>query len=152
MKREVNIGESMKAGVVKRAFRNLMQIPAWFSPWKKFRVFFHRIKGVKIGKNVEIGYMVLIDNRRPELVTIEDKATITTMSVVITHDFSKRWTEGKEIIGEVLIKEGAFIGMNSTILPGITIGKNCIIGSGSVVTRDTEDDSVYVGVPAKRIK
>lgn len=153
MKETLIISESKgPAGPIKRTVRNILQYPAWFLPWKKLRVAFHRLKGSKIGKNVEIGYMVLMDNRRPELITLEDNVTITTMSVVLAHDFSRRFTEGIEITGHVRIKEGAFIGMNATILPGVTIGRNCIIGSGAVVTKDTEDNSVYGGVPAKRIK
>lgn len=135
-----------------RLGRNLIQMPAWFMPWKRIRTFFHRLKGVRIGKNVEIGYMVLIDNRRPEMVTIEDDVTITTMCVVISHDLSRRFNEGKEVIGEVLIKKGAFIGMNSTIMPGVTIGEGAVVAAGSVVTQDVEPFTIVGGVPAKKIR
>jgi len=50
------------------------------------------------------------------------------------------------------IKDGAKIGNNASILPGITIGKKTIIGAGSVVTKDTSDEETVVGVPAKKIK
>lgn len=52
----------------------------------------------------------------------------------------------------VRVKEGAWIGANAIILPGVTIGKNAVIGAGSVVTQDIPDFSVAVGVPARVIK
>jgi len=152
MKNIVDYGHGMTVSKFTRFWRNLAQLPAWFLPWKRFRTFFHRVKGVNIGKRVEIGYMVLIDNRRPELVTIEDDVTLTTMCVVIAHDLSPNFNEGKEIIGKVLIKKGAFIGMNSTIMPGITIGEGSVVAAGSVVTKDVEPFTVVGGVPAKKIR
>jgi acetyltransferase-like isoleucine patch superfamily enzyme len=152
MKNIVDYGQGMTVSKFTRFWRNLAQLPAWFLPWKRFRTVFHRLKGVNIGKRVEIGYMVLIDNRRPELVTIEDDVTLTTMCVVIAHDLSPNFNEGKEIIGKVLIKKGAFIGMNSTIMPGITIGEGSVVAAGSVVTKDVEPFTVVGGVPAKKIR
>ncbi len=152
MKKVVDCGQGMSVSKFIRFWRNCLQIPAWFMPWKRIRTFFHRLKGVKIGKKVEIGYMVLIDNRRPELVTIEDQVTITTMCVVIAHDLSRRFSEQKETIGEVRIKRGAFIGMNSTIMPGVTIGEGAVVAAGSVVTHDVEPYTVVGGVPAKKIR
>ena len=152
MKQVVDTGYGMTVSKFKRFRRNLLQWPAWFMPWKKLRTFFHRMKGVNIGKKVEIGYMVLIDNCRPELITIEDGVTLTTMCVVIAHDLSRDYNEGKEIIGKVLIRKGAFIGMNTTIMPGVTIGEGAVVAAGSVVTKDIEPLTVYGGVPAKKIR
>jgi acetyltransferase-like isoleucine patch superfamily enzyme len=152
MKQTVDYGQGMTVSKFTRFWRNCIQIPAWFMPWKRLRTFFHRLKGVHIGKKVEIGYMVLIDNRRPELVIIEDSVTITTMCVVISHDLSRHFNEGKEIIGEVRIKRGAFIGMNSTIMPGVTIGEGAVVAAGSVVTHDVEPYTIVGGVPARKIR
>jgi acetyltransferase-like isoleucine patch superfamily enzyme len=152
MKELVDIGFGMKVSKLTRMFRNLMQIPAWFLPWKRLRSFSHRLRGVKIGKRVEIGYMVLLDGRRPELITIEDDVKITAMCVVIGHDLSRSYNDKKEIIGKVLIKKGAFIGMNTVIMPGVTIGEGSVVAAGSVVTKDVEPFTIYGGVPAKKIK
>ncbi|HOE92167.1 MAG TPA: acetyltransferase [Candidatus Cloacimonadota bacterium] len=56
------------------------------------------------------------------------------------------------VLGHVKIGNSCYVGANSTILPTINIGNNTIIGAGAVVTRDVEENSTYVGVPAKRIK
>jgi len=152
MKEVVDVGYGMTVSRFKRLIRNILQLPAWFLPWKGLRRIFHRMKGVNIGKRVEIGYMVLIDNRRPELIVIEDDVTITTMCVVISHDLSRKYNEGKEIVGKVHIRKGAFIGMNTVIMPGVTIGEGAVVAAGSVVTKDVEPKTVYGGVPAKKIR
>jgi acetyltransferase-like isoleucine patch superfamily enzyme len=55
------------------------------------------------------------------------------------------------IAGNVTIEDFATIGTNSTILPNLKIGAGAFIGAGAVVTRDVEPNSVYVGVPARKI-
>jgi acetyltransferase-like isoleucine patch superfamily enzyme len=52
----------------------------------------------------------------------------------------------------IIINENVFIGANATILPGITIGKNSIVGAGAVVTRDVPPNTIVGGVPAEKIK
>lgn len=54
--------------------------------------------------------------------------------------------------GKVLIKEGSFIGINTVIMPGVTIGKNSVIGASSVVIKDVPDYCVATGNPAKIIR
>ncbi|MBF2066598.1 MAG: N-acetyltransferase [Calothrix sp. C42_A2020_038] len=53
---------------------------------------------------------------------------------------------------KIIVKEGASIGANATILPGIIIGKNTMIGAGAVVTRDVPDNAVVVGNPARIVR
>ena len=54
--------------------------------------------------------------------------------------------------GHCHIKKGVFLGVNSTIRDGVTIGENSIIGMGSLVTKNADDNSTYIGSPAKKIK
>ena len=68
----------------------------------------------------------------------------------INHDFNNRHTI--YTYGKVVIKKNAWIGMNVTICPGVTIGKNSVIAAGAVVTKDVPDNAVVGGVPAKIIK
>ena len=53
--------------------------------------------------------------------------------------------------GQIYVGEHTFIGNSVIIMPGVTIGKRCVIGAGAVVTRDIPDNSVAVGIPAKVI-
>jgi maltose O-acetyltransferase len=50
------------------------------------------------------------------------------------------------------VGDGSWIGANVTILPGVTIGKDCVIGAGAVVTSDCAPNTVYAGVPARPIR
>lgn len=52
----------------------------------------------------------------------------------------------------MLIDKNAWLGANSTILPGVTVGKNAVIAAGAVVTKDVPANTVVAGVPAKIIK
>jgi len=63
-----------------------------------------------------------------------------------TNKKSSDWT-----ISKTLVKKGASIGANSTVLPGITLGKWCMVGAGSVVTHDVVDFGLVVGNPAKLV-
>ena len=49
----------------------------------------------------------------------------------------------------ITIGDYCWLGANVTVLPGVTIGNRCIIGAGSVVTKDVPDDSIYAGNPAR---
>lgn len=68
----------------------------------------------------------------------------------INHDMNERHT--RYTYGRVLIKKNAWIGMNVTICPGVTIGAYAVVGAGAVVTKDVPDYAVVGGVPAKVIR
>jgi maltose O-acetyltransferase len=53
---------------------------------------------------------------------------------------------------DTTIGDGCWIGAGATVLPGVTVADGCVIGAGAVVTKNTEPDGVYVGVPARRIR
>ena len=93
---------------------------------------------------------MIIDNLYPEKVIIEDGATISARTTILSHDESQAYTgRGGERVGETRICRGAFIGVHCVILPGVTIGERAIVGAGSVVTRDVPEGSTVVGVPAR---
>lgn len=68
----------------------------------------------------------------------------------INHDFNERHT--KYTYGKVTIKKNAWLGMNVTVCPGVTIGEYAVVAAGAVVTKDVPDFAVVGGVPAKVIK
>ena len=106
---------------------------------------FCEIGPVKIGKDVSIQAFVFI----PAWVTIQDSVFIGP-GVVFTND--KRPPSYGKYWAKTLVKKGASIGANATILPGITIGKKSIIGAGSTVTKDVPDGETWIGWPAHKIK
>jgi acetyltransferase-like isoleucine patch superfamily enzyme len=77
---------------------------------------------------------------------------IVAPHAVFTNDPYPPCKQCVEEVGGAVVGENTVIGANATILPGIKIGKNCLIGAGSVVTKDVEDEVVVVGNPAHVIK
>jgi UDP-2-acetamido-3-amino-2,3-dideoxy-glucuronate N-acetyltransferase len=112
-------------------------------------------KGALIGKNCKISSHSFIC----EGVHIEDNVFVGH-GVMFTNDLFPRATnadgstqnEADWKVIETNVKKGASIGSNATILCGITIGENALIGAGSVVTRDVPPNTIVAGVPAKIIK
>ena len=132
-----------------------MAIGMFWVPFAYFRVCLLRICGVKIGTGCYIGFNVIIDSNYPELIEIGNDVTISHNTLIYAHTASP----AKSYLGEfyfqvksVKVDNGAWIGSNCTILPGVKIGKNSMIGAGSVVTKDTHPYSLYAGNPCKKIK
>jgi UDP-2-acetamido-3-amino-2,3-dideoxy-glucuronate N-acetyltransferase len=103
-------------------------------------------KEVRIGDNCKIECRVFI----PTGVQIEDEVFIGP-SVTFTNDkYPKAKAEWN--IARTLVKKGAAIGANSTIICGVTIGEGAMVGAGSVVTKDVAPYTLVVGNPAKKIR
>jgi acetyltransferase-like isoleucine patch superfamily enzyme len=102
--------------------------------------------GVCVGNNVKIQNNVNIYNG----VTIEDDVFLGP-SMTFTNDLFPRATNADWIITKTIVKKGASIGANVTIVCGVTIGKYAIVGAGAVVTKDVPDYALVVGNPAKAI-
>jgi acetyltransferase-like isoleucine patch superfamily enzyme len=69
--------------------------------------------------------------------------------VVITNAKFPNSPHTKASLDPVLIRKGAKVGANATLLPGIVLGAGCLVGAGSVVTRDVPDDTIVLGNPAR---
>jgi acetyltransferase-like isoleucine patch superfamily enzyme len=94
-------------------------------------------EGVHIEDNVFIGHNVTFINDKFPRATSEDG----------TLQSENDWT-----VIETMVKKGASIGSSSTILCGLTIGENSIVGAGSVVTKDVADNTIVAGNPARKIR
>lgn len=125
----------------------------------------HKLQGsyksaINNGMKIGVGVTVMGSpnfGSEPYLITLENYVRISTNVTFVTHD-GGTWAfrdlpEYQDVIkyGRIHVGERTFIGCNSTIMPGVTIGKRCVIGAGSVVTKDIPDNCVAAGVPAKVI-
>ena len=112
--------------------------------------------GVEIGDDCR-----LINNpnwgSEPYLITIGNHTLISNDVMFITHDGSTFVFRDSDKFkdtykfGCIIVGNNCFIGARSTILPGVKIGDNSIVGAGSVVTKNIPDGEVWAGVPAKKI-
>lgn len=124
-------------------------------PFSFLRITLLRICGLTIGKGNYIGFNVFPDTNFPSLIKIGNNVTISHNVCFYTHTatpvksyLSNKYNSSKEII----VKDGAWIGAGSIILPGSIIEENCFIGAGSVLSGDTKKYTLYAGNPCRQIK
>lgn len=123
----------------------------------KKRIQILRRLGVKIGNKCEI-YPDVSFGSEPYLVELGDNVRLAVGVKITTHD-GGLWVlrndgrlKNADRFGKVKIGNNVHVGLNTIIMPGVTIGDNVIIGCGAVVTKDIPANSVAVGVPAKAIE
>lgn len=126
-------------GVLRGLKNRILQHLARMMPGSGIRVLLHRARGVKIGQNVWIGYDVILETARPDLITIEDGVSLSMRATVIAHF--------KESTG-VRIEQDVFIGPGAIILPGAVIGKGSVVTAGSVVSGSVPAMTLVQGNPA----
>lgn len=98
----------------------------------------------------------LVDLTRPSLVTIGSNCYFNSYFTLLTHDWVTKVfiQSGRDFLpssGRVTIGDNVSTGRNVTVLKGVTIGDNCFIGAGSIVTKDIPSNSIAVGAPCKVI-
>jgi UDP-2-acetamido-3-amino-2,3-dideoxy-glucuronate N-acetyltransferase len=127
--------------------------------------FVHVCAGARIGKNVSLGQNVFVGNKVVigdnckiqnnvsvyDNVTLED-AVFCGPSMVFTNVYSPRsLIDRKNEYKDTLVRRGATLGANCTIVCGVTIGEFAFVGAGAVIHRDVPAYALMVGVPAKQI-
>lgn len=131
--------------------------------WQKYKlsrdpVSYWRKRGMKIGEGCEI-YSSASFESEPYMIELGNYVRVNSGVTFVTHDGGV-WVlrnldeelKDIDVFGKIVVGNNVHIGTNTIIMPGVTIGDNCIIGCGAVVTRDIPSGSIAVGVPARVIK
>jgi heptaprenylglycerol acetyltransferase len=137
----------MKKSPFRRISNRVLHLLARFSPGSTgIRPFLHRLRGVKVGKDVFIGDDVYLENEHPEAVEIHSGVQISVRAIILAH------TRGS---GRIIIEKDAFIGPNAVIATSgdrtVHIGEGAVIGAGVVVTQDVSAHLFVASVPATPI-
>lgn len=142
---------------MKRIFDLLRRKYAEFKGGESY-IDYLRSKGLKIGEKCHVGEprTIKIDCTRPYLVEIGNNVRMNTGFTLLTHDFATSvitnvFGEFIPSSGKVSIGNNVYFAQKCTILKGVTIGDNCIIGYGSLITNNIPSNSVVAGSPAKVI-
>lgn len=140
----MNIIEILKLKFARRSSKSLIK--------------YYKGKGISIGDNCVFRSpgTTTIDIMRPSLIKIGSNVDMNKNFTIMAHDFGHRvflykYGQFLSSSGRVTIGNNIYFGINVVILKNVTIGDNCIIGAGSIVTHDIPSNSVAVGVPCKVI-
>lgn len=128
-------------------------LPRKVRPWVLKKV------GCHIGKNIFVGDNVHIDTGHSDLIYIDDHAHVTGGCRLLCHQRNLRdYRKGDDAaklpykLGEIHIGKGVMIGMETLIMPGVTIGDGAIVGAYSLVTKDIPAWTIATGRPARVVK
>jgi len=108
-------------------------------------------RGLRIGARCELEQPFELDPSHCWLVEIGDDVTFAPDVHVIVHDASTKGCVGHTRLAPVRIGSRVFVGARTTILPGVTIGDDVLLGAGSVVSRDIPSGTVAAGNPARAL-
>ena len=135
----------MKRTVLRRAFNRLLHFLARHGPGStSLRPLLHRLRGVKVGRDVFIGDEVYLENEYPEAVEIQDGVQISVRAIIMAH------TRG---VGRVVIEKDVFIGPNTVIISSgsrlLRVGEGAVIGAGVILSKDVPAQMFVVNDSSK---
>lgn len=136
--------------MLRNLFNRMLHKIAFFVPGgATIRPWLHRLRGVKIGKDVFISQLVYIDELHPENVTIGDNSSIGLRTSIFTHFY---WGPRRpECKGKVVVESDVFIGPHCVILPNVRIGEGAVIRAGTVVSRSVPPHVLWGSPPAQAL-
>ncbi|MGG1554951.1 MULTISPECIES: acyltransferase [Paenibacillus] len=109
---------------------------------------YRHVLGMKVGEHTAFALMVMVDVFFPERIYIGTNTIIGYNTTILAHEYLTK----EYRLGDVRIGSNVMVGANSTILPGVTIGDNAVIGAGSVVHKDVPPNSFVAGNPLQTIR
>lgn len=166
---EDEYGQVTLGRVIKRVYKTYRDsfllkyvMNSWLlSPFlpRKIRPWVLRKIGCHVGNGCFIGDSVKIDAGHSDMIFLEDSVSIAGGTRLLCHqrDFTDYYVGSDYLklgytIKPIILKKGCLIGMESFVMPGVTIGEGAIVGAGSLVTKDVPAWTIATGRPAKVVK
>ncbi len=118
---------------------------------QSLRVRSARIKGYDIHRSVILEREIHLDRLYPGGIHIGEHSLIASGVTILSHDHCKR-VEGQPLLADTCIGRRCFVAVNATILPGVQIGDEVIVGAGSVVSGNVPSNVIVAGNPARIIR
>ncbi len=142
---------------LKLAFRRMICLKlANLCPLVSGRILLYRLMGVRLGRDVYVGFDVEFDTNHPELIEIGNHVTISHRCIIASHMATNVDTPLQRIYpptaAAVKVGDGTWICTGAILVPGVTIGENSVVAAGAVVTRDVAPNTLVAGSPARPVK
>lgn len=135
-------------GYLRIVRQSILIILARYIPIFPLKNLVYRTLGMRVGRHVSVGFMVVFDIFFPHDIALGDEAIIGYNSVILCHEFMRyEWRRGPVVIGRDVT-----IGANTTILPGVVIGDGATVSAMSLVNRDVPPGAVVGGVPIRLLR
>jgi acetyltransferase-like isoleucine patch superfamily enzyme len=115
------------------------------------RVRLARMKGYDIHSSVILERKLNLDRLFPAGIHIDEHSLIASGVTILSHDHCKR-IDGQPLLLDTFIGKRCFVAVNATILPGVHIGDEVIVGAGAVVSKDVPSNVIVAGNPAKILR
>jgi acetyltransferase-like isoleucine patch superfamily enzyme len=132
---------------------SLLHVLAMNAPFNSWRLFFYRLRGVRVGRDVYVVQGAFLEESRPWLIELHDGARIGAGAILATHDavFNRYDPSIPYRYGKIVMKRESTIGPGAVVLPGVTIGERAVVSPGSVVWHDVPDGVIVAGNPARQL-
>jgi len=116
----------------------------------------HRWRGVRMGADCFVDPAAILETAYPENITIGNDVRVTAGAIIMTHIKPPHYLRDKGyvpvVLKPVVLEDHCFIGVNAVVMPGVTVGRASVVGSGAVVTADVPPLTMVAGNPARIIK
>jgi acetyltransferase-like isoleucine patch superfamily enzyme len=111
----------------------------------------YRLKGYDVHRSVIFERQLHLDRLYPSGIHIKENCLIASGTTILSHDHCKR-VNNQPLLVDTYIGKNCFIAVGATILPGVKIGDEVIVGAGAVVTKDVPSNCIVAGNPARIVR
>lgn len=138
--------------MLRGAWVRALQLLALYAPGgRTLKPFLHRLRGLRMGRNVWIGTDCLLETMRPSLVSLGDNVVVGMRCVIIAHFREMGREKRLANLPTVVVEDDVYLGPGVIILPNVRIGRGAVVTAGSVVSGSVPPMTMVQGNPARPV-